>query len=63
MREFVKRSKRFSLSDHVIDSPNLFSCLYIDSVKRKLILVSQALQTRHALRWFAHKNSVAHFRS
>ena len=55
--------KVFTLSDNVIDSPNLFSCLYIDSVQRKLMLVSQALLTRLALRWFAHKNSVAHFRS
>ena len=38
--EFVRRSKQFPFGDHFINSYNLNSCLYIDIVRKNLILVT-----------------------
>ena len=42
LREFVQRSKHFPLADHFIDSPNLFSWLCIDIVRRILTGIGQS---------------------
>ena len=38
--EFVRRSKQFPFGDHFINSYNLNSCLYINIVRKNLILVT-----------------------
>ena len=40
LREFDKRSKHFLLGDHFANSHNLFSWLFIDIVRRILMLVT-----------------------
>lgn len=48
IREFDKRTKHFPLGDQFIDSHNLFSLLWLDIVRRRLMLGT--LATKRVLR-------------